>query len=65
MIYVAWLLEHQFGADLACERSGVGHQNDRLMSVGLCLRLNVNIFLSYYIVLNTFTPCQFAFLQSC
>ena len=30
------------------------------MSVGLCLRLNVNIFLSYYIVLNIFTPYHFA-----
>jgi len=34
------------------------------MSVGLCLRLNVNIFLSYYIVLNIFTPYHFAFLQT-
>jgi len=33
------------------------------MSVGLCLRLNVNIFLSYYIVLNIFTPYHFAFLH--
>ena len=33
------------------------------MSVGLCLRSNVNIFLSYYIVLNILTPYHFAFLQ--
>ena len=33
------------------------------MSVSLCLTLNVNIFLSYYIVLNIFTPYHFAFLH--
>ena len=54
----------QFGADIARAQSGVGHKMtvDERWSV---FEIECKYFLSYYIVLNIFTPYHFAFLQLC